>query len=77
LVSLRLDDGIPWADCGTPASYLAANLRWSGGESVIGAAAVVKGSVERCVVWPDAVVRRHEHLVDAIRADDRITVLVR
>jgi MurNAc alpha-1-phosphate uridylyltransferase len=77
LESLRLDDGIPWADCGTPASYLAANLHWSGGASVIGAGAVVEGGVERCVVWPGAVVRRHEHLVDAIRADDRITVLVR
>jgi NDP-sugar pyrophosphorylase family protein len=75
--SLRLDDGVPWADCGTPASYLAANLNWSGGSSVVGAGAVVEGTVERSVLWPDAVVHRHEHLVDAIRADDRITVLVR
>ncbi len=75
--SLRLDDSIPWGDCGTPASYLAANLLWSGGASVIGAGAVVEGRVERCVIWPGAVVRRREHLVDAIRADDRFTVLVR
>jgi NDP-sugar pyrophosphorylase family protein len=74
---VRLDDGIPWADCGTPARYLAANLQWSGGKSVIGADAVVDGRIERSVVWPGAVVRRQEHLVDAIRADDRITVLVR
>jgi len=75
--ALRLDEGIPWADCGTPASYLAANLQWSGGTSVIGAGAVVEGTVERCVLWPGTVVRRNEHLVDAIRADDHMTVLVR
>jgi NDP-sugar pyrophosphorylase family protein len=75
--ALRLDDGIPWADCGTPASYLAANLQWSGGESVIGAGAVVEGTVERCVLWPGTFVRPNEHLVDAIRADDHMTVLVR
>jgi NDP-sugar pyrophosphorylase family protein len=74
---LRLPDAVPWADCGTPARYLAANMQWSGGESVIGADAVVDGRVERCVIWPHAHVRPHEHLVDAIRADDRITVLVR
>ena len=74
---MRLDDAVPWADCGTPASYLAANLQWSGGESVVGAAAVVDGSIERCVLWPGTVVRRNEHLVDAIRAADHMTVLVR
>ena len=77
LEPVRLDEGIPWADCGTPASYLGANLQWSGGESVIGASAVVEGGVERCVIWPGAVVHPHEHLVDAVRADDRMTVLVR
>ena len=76
----RLDavrhDG-PFIDCGTPAQYLAANLAASGGASVIGEGAVVEGHVERCVVWPGAEVRRRETLVDAIRADAGITVLVR
>ena len=75
--SVRLDDRVPWADCGTPASYLGANLRWSGGESVIGAGARVDGTVERCVLWPGTEVRHNEHLVDAIRAADHLTVLVR
>ena len=64
-------------DCGTPAGYLAANLLWSGGESVIGPGAVVEGTVEQSVVWPGAIVRREEHLVRAIRAGERLTVLVR
>jgi len=79
-------------DCGTPAGYLRANLDWAAGAgpgrpsragqpprpdgSVVGDGAVVEGSVERCVVWPDARVGPTEHLVDAIRAD-RLTVLVR
>ncbi len=63
-------------DCGTPGDYLAANLTWSGGESVIGAGATVDGSVTRCVVWPGSVVTAGEVLVDAIRADG-LTVLVR
>jgi MurNAc alpha-1-phosphate uridylyltransferase len=56
-------------DCGTPADYLRANLLVSGGESVIGAGAVVEGTVERCVVWPGSVVGPEEHLVGVIRAD--------
>lgn len=75
--TVRLGDDVPCADCGTPAAYLAANLQRSGGESVVGIDAVVEGTIERCVVWPGAVVRPHEHLVDAIRADDHTTVLVR
>lgn len=67
----------PFFDCGTPATYLAANMAASGGQSVIGAGAVVDGVVERSVVWPGAVVRHDERLVDAIRAGDRVTVLVR
>jgi MurNAc alpha-1-phosphate uridylyltransferase len=67
----------PCVDCGTPARYLAANMAASGGRSVIGAGAVVKGVVERSVVWDGAVVHPGEHLVDAIRADQRMTVLVR
>jgi N-acetyl-alpha-D-muramate 1-phosphate uridylyltransferase len=67
----------PFHDCGTPARYLAANLAASGGASVVGAAATVSGEVDRCVVWPGAAVRRGERLSNAIRADERTTVLVR
>ena len=66
----------PFLDCGTPGAYLAANLAASGGESVIGAGAVVEGEVVRSVVWPGAVVRPGERLVEAIRAG-HMTVLVR
>ncbi len=79
LVSGRLDvayhEGLV-VDCGTPADYLAANLAWSGGESVIGAGAVVLGTVRRSVVWPGSVVSPGEVLVEAIRAE-HLTVLVR
>ena len=64
-------------DCGTPAQYLAANLEWSGGDSVVGPGALVEGTVEESVIWPGAYVRREEHLVRSIRAGDRLTVLVR
>ena len=67
----------PFFDCGTPRSYLAANLAVSGGEPVVADGAVVEGEVVRSVVWDGAVVRRGERLVDAVRADDRVTVLVR
>lgn len=73
--SIALD--APFYDCGTPASYLAANLTSSGGESVVGPGAVVEGTLRRCVVWPGAIVRPGERLVDAIRAGDGMTVLVR
>lgn len=63
--------------CDRPRDYLAANLSWSEGESVIGAGAVVEGTVTRSVVWPGGVVRADEVLVDAIRTDRRTTVLVR
>lgn len=76
----RLDvvrwDG-PCLDCGTPARYLAANLADSGGASVVGDGAVVEGTVERVVVWPGARVRRGEAVVDGVRTDDGVTVLVR
>jgi MurNAc alpha-1-phosphate uridylyltransferase len=67
----------PFVACDRPRDYLAANLAASGGESVIGAEAVVDGHVERSVVWPGATVRRGERLVDAVRASNRVTVLVR
>lgn len=76
-------------DTGTPAGYLAANLHAAGGHnlvapdaavtgacrhSVIGAGAVVHGSVTRCVVWPGGRVGDAEHLTDAVRAGTDITV---
>jgi len=57
-----------YVDCGTPRDYLRANLLASGGESVIAPSADVRGSVTRCVIWPDAVVHPGEKLVDCIRA---------
>ena len=67
----------PFFDCGTPAAYLAANLWRSGGETVVGAGAIVGGQAERCVIWPGAVVAVGEHLADAIRTTGGRTVLVR
>jgi MurNAc alpha-1-phosphate uridylyltransferase len=67
----------PCLDCGTPARYLAANLAASGGTPVIGAGAQVGGEAVRSVVWSGARVRRGERLVDAVRASDDVTVLVR
>ncbi len=64
-------------DCGTPARYLAANLDWSGGESVVAADTEISGQVVRSVVWPGAVVSAGEVLVDAIRTGSGRTVLVR
>jgi NDP-sugar pyrophosphorylase family protein len=63
--------------CDRPGDYLAANLAVSGGDSVIGDGAEVRGETIRTVVWPNAVVHEHELLVDAIRVDERVTVLVR
>lgn len=70
------DDGLDLAvvppgsavDCGTPADYLRANLLATGGESAVDPGAEVLGRVERCVVWPGAVVAAHEHLVEVVRA---------
>lgn len=59
-----------YVDCGTPSAYLRANLLHSGGRSVIGAGATVDGEVVRSVVWPAAVVRAGERLVEQIRAVD-------
>lgn len=64
----------PFVDCGTPADYLRANLAASGGTSVIGAGAIVRGDVVRSVVWPRARVAAGERLVDAIRIGARTTV---
>ncbi len=67
----------PWFDCGTPASYLAANLWASGGVTVAGAGAVVRGEAIRCVLWEGSEVRPGERLVDAVRTSTGRTVLVR
>lgn len=61
-------------DCGTPAGYLAANLDWSGGRTVVGAGAVVEGRAERCVIWPGAHVAAHESLREVIRVGSTVTV---
>jgi N-acetyl-alpha-D-muramate 1-phosphate uridylyltransferase len=66
----------PCLDCGTPARYLDANLTASGGEAVVAPGAVVRGSVERSVLWDGAVVAPSEHLSGAIRTEG-LTVLVR
>jgi N-acetyl-alpha-D-muramate 1-phosphate uridylyltransferase len=68
-----------FVDCGTPASYLAANMAASGGRPVIDAGAVVAARAEviRSVVWPGAEVAAGETLIDAVRADRGVTVLVR
>lgn len=63
--------------CDRPGDYLAANLAASGGAPVVGEGATVDGTLVRSVVWPGARVHRGEVLVDAIRASDRMTVLVR
>jgi NDP-sugar pyrophosphorylase family protein len=64
-------------DCGTPSDYLRANLTWSGGESVVGAGALVEGRISECVIWPGAEVAPGERLRRAIRAHERTTVFVR
>nr|MDT0662168.1 NTP transferase domain-containing protein [Micromonospora sp. DSM 115978] len=43
-------------------------------EAVIGAGAVVRGSVHRCVVWPGATVAEHERLTGVIRVGPDLTV---
>ena len=81
--------GGTYIDTGTPADYLAANLHAGAGRplidasatvtgrceaSVVGADAVVRGTVLRCVVWPGATVSAGEHLVDAVRVGTDLTV---
>jgi N-acetyl-alpha-D-muramate 1-phosphate uridylyltransferase len=80
----------PFVDCGTPATYLEANLLAGPAtaadaviganaivvDSVIGPGAVVEGEVRSSVVWSGARVGAHERLDRGIRADG-ITVLVR
>lgn len=69
--------GTPFVDCGTPAAYLAANLAASGGRTVVGEGARVDGEATESVLWPGTRVHRRERLHRAVRATDRVTVLVR
>ena len=66
-----------FADCGTPGSYLAANLAATGGRSTIGLGAEVAGIVDASVVWPGCTVAPGERLRRAIRYAEGRTVLVR
>ncbi len=66
----------PFFDCGTPPDYHAANMSASGGRNVVGEGAIVNGEITRTVLWPGVTVHEGEHLVDAIRARDGVTVLV-
>lgn len=61
--------------CDTPRDYLEANLAASGGASVVAGDAVVEGDVVRSVVWPGAVVRRGERLVEVVRAGTSVEPL--
>lgn len=63
-------------DCGTPATYLVANLHASGGASVIAPSATVHPGAEiiRSVVWPHATVEAGERLFECIRAPGGMTV---
>jgi CTP:molybdopterin cytidylyltransferase MocA len=63
-----------FVDCGTVGDYLDANMRASGGASVVGDGALVRGRLTRSVVWPGGVVEAGEHLVDAVRTDTGLTV---
>jgi N-acetyl-alpha-D-muramate 1-phosphate uridylyltransferase len=64
-------------DCGTPPRYLRANLHASGGASVIGQGAVVRGELVRSVAWPGARVAPGERLVESIRVGSDLTVEAR
>lgn len=76
----RLDivgwDG-PFVDCATPRDYLEANLAATGGRGHVDPGARVEGDVVRSVVWPGTTVAAGERLVEAIRASDAVTVVVR
>ena len=73
----RLAVPATFADCGTPASYLGANLAWSGGATVVCEGARLDGTAERSVIWPGEEVGPTEHLDRAIRYGAGRTVAVR
>ena len=61
-------------DCGTPADYLRANLLANNGENVVGAGAVIEGTIEDCVVWDGCRVGPDEVLYRCVRAEGGLTV---
>lgn len=65
-----------WFDCGTPRSYLAANLFASGGVTVVGPDATVLGDATECVLWGGTTVGPEESLYRCIRASNELTVQV-
>lgn len=80
-----------YLDTGTPVDYLAANLHAAGSgtltdpsahvtgravHSVLGAGAVVEGTVTRCVLLPGARVTADESLTEAIRTSSGLTVKI-
>lgn len=66
-----------FVDCGSPADYLRANLAATAGASSVDPTATVRGTITRCVVWPQAHVEVGEVLTDAIRTTSGRTVLIR
>jgi hypothetical protein len=83
--------GGTYLDTGTPGDYLAANLHAAAGAdlvdptatvtgdchlAVVGAGAVVRGTVARSVVWPGGFVAEDERLTGAVRAGRDVTVRV-
>lgn len=84
-----VDAGGAAIDCGTLRDYLRANLCAAEGgnlvgpgsvvrgdliRSVVGASCVVDGDVVRSVVWDGCAVHDGEHLMDAVRATENLTV---
>ncbi|CAN5721341.1 N/A [soil metagenome] len=69
---------VAFIDCGTPRSYLAANLASSGGRSVVDPRAVVDpgASLHHVVLWEGAEVTAGEQLFDTIRGE-KFTLLIR
>ena len=72
----RRHDG-PFIDCGTPRGYLAANLAANGGRRWSARERVVEGGWSGAWCGRARGSARGERLVDAIRAERRLTVLVR
>ncbi len=69
-----VESDVPFFDCGTIREYHAANMAASGGHNVIGPGAVVEGTIERTVLWPNVHVWKMERLRDAIRPHDGVTI---
>lgn len=72
-----IESRVPFYDCGTIREYHGANMAASDGHNVIGAGAVVEGTIERTVLWPNVHVWKMERLRDAIRPHDGVTISAR